>query len=326
MSRLPGLAITGVAIYLAINSLPDIDTRDQHVAAVAIATDNREGMARDFIHDVSTGRSFSPSNPMVAQVETSPVDPLPPVAAPALKPPFPVPAPVRVTASGESMKLAATDAAQDVQPVLMKAVMANPPKPKNVLIETQRELKRVGCYRGRIDGIWGKRSKRAFRTFVKRTTTLSRAARRDLGDQPEANVLDALRKTSRRICGRPCASGKMLSSGGRCVNDPVIMASLSKPNNWKPVIRPADSPGADRADRKAERRTAEASKAEAEALKRKLKRKRVRLAKKRWRNDRYALGGPKYHRKKRARSRYIKRYRYRARQRDAWIREALGDY
>ena len=245
MSRFIGFAITGLAVYLAINSLPDLNTRTEHDTAVAIATDNREGMARDITLIANTGRSFSPSNPMTARTSSDHIKTVVASSQPAhrMSPPRDTSSSVivraaeRVRTTGTSRQLATTEPASTLPPVLINAVMVTPAKPENIVRETQRELKRVGCYRGRIDGKWGRGSRKSLRKYVRRSGIIksSRGRYRTIAAKPTAGILNSLRKTARKICGRPCASGTMLSANGRCIKDPVIMASLTAEKTFKPA-------------------------------------------------------------------------------------------
>jgi hypothetical protein len=58
----------------------------------------------------------------------------------------------------------------------------------------QRELRRVGCYDGEIDGDWGDGSRRALERFARRTDT-----RIDV-DQPSRKALAKVEEAERRVC------------------------------------------------------------------------------------------------------------------------------
>ena len=109
---------------------------------------------------------------------------------------------------------------------------------------------------------------------------------------------------------RRILSGKMLSSNGRCIKDPVIMASLDVQNTANTALQPAKVSKIDR--------SAKAKKITARVLY--LKKAR---AKRKWRRNRYALGGPRY--KKRRFSRRYSRRHYIRRRKNAWIRDAFGE-
>jgi len=95
-------------------------------------------------------------------------------------------------------------------PMDTSATAAAPPPPSNTLIqEIKKELKRVGCYSGRIDENWRssevKRSLHSFATFAKVANP---------PDQPTLDFLDVIRGKSARVCPpSPHTSGKLAGSG-----------------------------------------------------------------------------------------------------------------
>ena len=336
MSRLTGLAITSLAIYLAVNSLPDNSSRDAHVAAVAIATDNREGIARDLGNISAPAKSFSANNPLLASTNLAKANVTPQSAKAPVKTLTSSAGRVSQKLNSENIELASTDTYADIKPVFLKRTLISPPTADQILRDTQRELKRIGCYRSRIDGIWGRGSKWALSQFIKRTDKLPRNLKASFTDNPNKVLLEVLRKTNNRICGRPCASGKMLSSNGRCINDPVIMASVASTASWTASVSPDPTSGtnaklANGTDRKILQR-AVTHRAKAKKVKRIHRARKIRKASKKWRKRRYALGGPKYRRH--AKRRHVKRRRIigyrvvrRYKRRSSWKRHILSpDY
>lgn len=75
--------------------------------------------------------------------------------------------------------------------------------------QIQAELKRVGCYGGRLDGSWGERSRRAMETFVSRVNA-SLPTR-----EPDVFLLSLVQGQSGNVCGQTCDSGQF-SPDGRC--------------------------------------------------------------------------------------------------------------
>jgi uncharacterized caspase-like protein len=72
------------------------------------------------------------------------------------------------------------------------------------------ELKRVGCYGGRIDDKWSADTKTSVKKFVKHAN-LSSAP-----DQPALDFLDAVRAKPERVCPIECAA-REVEANGRCV-------------------------------------------------------------------------------------------------------------
>jgi hypothetical protein len=90
--------------------------------------------------------------------------------------------------------------------------------------DIQRELKRVGCYDGDVDGSWGTASKRAIATFTERVNA-SLAI-----DEPDFILLTLLQGHSGQACGATCPAGQSAATGstGRCVPNSVL-AQTNKP-------------------------------------------------------------------------------------------------
>ena len=87
------------------------------------------------------------------------------------------------------------------------------PDLRELSLALQRELKRVGCDPGAIDGDWGPRSRRALKTFAEHGN--KQLASLD----PSADVLDAVKAMRSRVCPLECGPGKKLE-GDRCIADP----------------------------------------------------------------------------------------------------------
>ncbi len=80
----------------------------------------------------------------------------------------------------------------------------------------QRELKRLGCYAGEIDGDWGPGSRRAMVGFIDRVNASLPVY------QPDFILLTLLKGHSGTVCGPDCPGGQTLASGGRCMPSVVV--------------------------------------------------------------------------------------------------------
>ena len=60
--------------------------------------------------------------------------------------------------------------------------------------DLQRELQRLGCYGGPIDGDWGEGSRRALERFARRVDVDLKT------DEPSMRALRAVEETERRVC------------------------------------------------------------------------------------------------------------------------------
>lgn len=81
---------------------------------------------------------------------------------------------------------------------------------KELALQVQSELNRVGCSAGNPDGIWGKNSRNAVRSYVRNIPT----GLASLDPSPE--LLLKLREEKGRVCKLTCSARQELS-GGQCV-------------------------------------------------------------------------------------------------------------
>lgn len=75
----------------------------------------------------------------------------------------------------------------------------------------QQELRRVGCYMGEIDGVWGNGSRRGIALFLDRVNAVLPA------HEPDVFMLSLLRAEDHAVCGTACPSGQSLTGNGRCL-------------------------------------------------------------------------------------------------------------
>ncbi|WP_439542560.1 hypothetical protein [Hyphomicrobium sp.] len=99
-----------------------------------------------------------------------------------------------------------------------------PTQPRTVLSprvsltrDIQRELKRVGCYVGDIDGVWGGGSKQAIVLFMDRVNASLPT------QEPDVFMLSLLRAENTAVCGTSCPSGQSLTGSGRCVPSTLMV-------------------------------------------------------------------------------------------------------
>lgn len=71
----------------------------------------------------------------------------------------------------------------------------NPNNKRAIVRQIQRNLKRLGCYKGPIDGIWGNMSRNAARAFNNRTSGPNISAR-----TPGQRAVTILRGVNQRVC------------------------------------------------------------------------------------------------------------------------------
>ncbi len=81
--------------------------------------------------------------------------------------------------------------------------------------EIQAELKRVGCYTGRLDGTWGDRSRSAMTTFMARVNAQLPTT------EPDVFLLSLIKGQKESVCGPECGRNEVVR-GGRCVARTVV--------------------------------------------------------------------------------------------------------
>ena len=89
------------------------------------------------------------------------------------------------------------------------------PKDRDTLVrELQKELRRVGCYEGEVNGAWSPSTRRAMKAFLERVNA-------SLPVETPDPVLYAMVQSQRdQICGKACPSGEGLSVDGRSCQPP----------------------------------------------------------------------------------------------------------
>lgn len=144
-------------------------------------------------------QAFSPTTPPPAVTATPPV----PVAAATWKS-------VTIQEAPATAPSASAERPQPTEPISRVALAR----------DIQRELKRVGCYGGAIDGLWGGGSKRAMLTFVDRVNAALPA------DEPDVAMLSLLRQQTSDVCGSSCPRGQSLAGSGRCAPTPQVAETV----------------------------------------------------------------------------------------------------
>src|SRR5262245_8487078 len=69
--------------------------------------------------------------------------------------------------------------------------------------ELQRELRRVGCYAGEINGVWTQSTQRAMKTFTSRVNATLPT------DRPDHVLVAMLRSHPDKTCKAPCPTGEI---------------------------------------------------------------------------------------------------------------------
>jgi peptidoglycan hydrolase-like protein with peptidoglycan-binding domain len=90
--------------------------------------------------------------------------------------------------------------------------------------ELQRELKRVGCYHGEINGVWTTSTRSAMKAFTERVNATLPI------EQPDYILLSLVQSRQEdSVCSRSCPSGQGLINQGQCVPNAIIAKGTRTP-------------------------------------------------------------------------------------------------
>lgn len=84
--------------------------------------------------------------------------------------------------------------------------------------DLQRELSRVGCYKGAIDGDWGEQSRDAMRSFTRQVNAALPV------DDPDFVLLALVEKTTGKVCGGACPANETPGASGACTKKVMLAA------------------------------------------------------------------------------------------------------
>jgi hypothetical protein len=188
------------------------------VAAYAMPFDNEKGEAPNQEVFAVQVVKVDVANPATSMTMTAPK------ALPGIEPPTPVVKATPVStepksvAPGKSAVVAIVPRAVE-KPVAveLKAPPTSiPGDPVSLTRELQRELRRVGCYDGEINGSWTPASRRAMKLFTDRVNASLPMER------PDYILLRLVQSSPERVCGAGCPSGQSIGGKGHCLPDAVL--------------------------------------------------------------------------------------------------------
>src|SRR5262245_59690597 len=95
----------------------------------------------------------------------------------------------------------------------------------------QRELRRVGCYPGVINGVWTAATQQAMKTFTKRINATLPT------QQPDHILLAIIQGYPDKTCTMPCPEGESLASEGKCLPRAIsgVAINVAPQSHTKPV-------------------------------------------------------------------------------------------
>ena len=108
--------------------------------------------------------------------------------------------------------------------------------------EIQRELKRVGCYRGEVNGLWSAQTRTAMKAFVDDANAVLPV------DRPDQVLLSLLQGRQWPACGPSCPPGQQLTQDVACIastvatNSATITGSIDHKESPPAVNAPTAAP------------------------------------------------------------------------------------
>jgi hypothetical protein len=204
MQRFSGLllVVAGLAMgsYAYLQPPPDETTDVEKVTPVPAAPD------RQVRRDDEPIRTFSPTSPAFRERASLDVADAAPSAA-ATKP--------------STWSTVVT--AEQTESVALKSSAANDKETRFELArDLQRELRRVGCYKGEITGAWTPAAQAAMAAFMDRVNATLPT------DEPDYILLTLVQGHGGIACGVECPSGQVSAEGGRCVPRAVVAQASRK--------------------------------------------------------------------------------------------------
>jgi hypothetical protein len=114
------------------------------------------------------------------------------------------------------------------------------PRDRDTLVrELQKELRRVGCYDGEINGTWTPATRRAMKAFTDRANASLPI------EEPDAVLYAMVQSHAGPICGKGCPNGQGLSEDGRCVPTAILAKAHRKTVPAAPASVAAHRPPAE---------------------------------------------------------------------------------
>jgi len=194
MSKAGGLVLILSGVAAAVYAMSEVDSRDQEQA----------------------GQSSDVAKTIVAEQRTSA-----PVVVPAPRPVYrPAASRAAETTPAFSGPVVVTIAPREPAGPASQRVAV--PRDRDTLTrELQKELRRVGCYEGEINGAWTPSTRRAMKAFTDRINATLPV------EEPDAILYTLVQGQQDKVCGQPCPAGQGLSEDGRCL-PAAILAKAGK--------------------------------------------------------------------------------------------------
>ncbi len=220
MSRLSGVALIVAGLGVGAYALPW-----SNEASVRPATSDQTSVDEQ----VNSSRPIATSAPVTPPQIAAAAPAAPPAVAgkQLTAPAAPVPAAPKSPAAGAPSPTAkAPKTAEPVALVPSKPVVVRPTEPvldrAGLARELQRQLKRVGCYDGEINGVWTPGARKSMKVFTDRVNASLPV------EQPDYILLAMVQGHQGLACSRTCPGGQDLAEDGRCLPKAVVAAASKK--------------------------------------------------------------------------------------------------
>ena len=132
----------------------------------------------------------------------------------------PAPQPAQAPIASDAQTGWQTTVVSAATPAPTELAPRDPDARYKLALDIQQQLRRVGCYWGRIDGSWGYATKDAMKEFTNRVNATLPL------DQPDYVQLTLIQSHSDKVCGA-CPAGQSLSASGRCVGLPITAQTVA---------------------------------------------------------------------------------------------------
>ena len=170
----------------------------------------------------------APAAPERSEAAAPPAPPAPAVPPASASPPLPAlspapPAPAQRLRAGTTPAVGLAEAPARV-PVGEDKAAAGAPLDRPALIrEIQRELLRIGCYRGQVNGVWTASVRQAMKTLNERVNASLPI------DQPDPVLLALAQSQEAETCAATCPAGQARGADGRCLPSALVAGTGKRP-------------------------------------------------------------------------------------------------
>jgi hypothetical protein len=203
------LAGIGVGLFVYLPAPVDRETSLDNARMLAAV---RNAQEQSPASPSQTGlRTFSPAIPLTTIARIKPTRP----GSIAINAPKDIPGTSDTAPGAWQTAVAIPASSTQAQPRSLEP--SNPESRYKLVLDIQKQLKRLGCYYGRVDGSWGMGSKYAMQEFMDRVNATLPV------DKPDYLLLSLLQAQSDKVCGA-CPADQTMSAG-RCVPQSIIAST-----------------------------------------------------------------------------------------------------